>query len=142
MKKHPGGRPTDYSQEKVEIAKKYIKNCVSDDNIPYIEELAYMLDITSETVRQWAKDEKNKPEFSLTIKKLEDVQKFMLQKGSAVNKFNPASCIFQLKANHGMIETEKRILAGDKDEPIRYQNLDDEQLDAAIRQKTEEVGID
>ena len=111
-------RPTDYSEEKLKIAQDYFNYCNTNKKIPYLERLAINLDITRETLYQWSKDKENKPEFSYTIKRLEDLQRLaLLEMSIKKDSFTPGQ-IFQLKANHGMIETEKRILAGDKDAPL------------------------
>lgn len=112
------GRPTDYSAEKLKIAKQYLQDCWGDDSIPYIEALAYKLDITRETVYQWSKDDENKKQFSYTVKRIEDLQRLrLLQRSNAKDAFTPGQ-IFQLKANHGMIETERKMLVGKEGESL------------------------
>lgn len=102
MAKHPGGRPTKYNEDKLAIARDY----VAKTDMPFIEELAGLLDVTSDTVRNW---EERDEEFLLTIKKLEQKQKLALMKGGISKQFNNVMCIFLLKANHGLIEAEKQI---------------------------------
>lgn len=126
--KHAGGRPTDYSDKKLGIAKKYLKDCIDTFDIPYIEQLAIFLDVNDETILEW---EKRYDEFSATIKKLRSVQKFMLMKGSIESKYNPASAIFQLKVNHGMIETSKQDITSNGKElnPVLVKFLDENNRD-------------
>jgi hypothetical protein len=52
-----------------------------------------------------------------SVNKLLQLQKQFLLNHSLFNN-QVAGAIFQLKANHGMIETEKRILAGSVNEPL------------------------
>lgn len=125
--KDKGGRPCEYCKDKdriLESTNKYIKDCNNPAKlkIPYIEELAIILDVDDDTIVQWAakKNELKQlehPEFSAAIKKLKTVQKFRLL-NRTLGRFNPTGAIFQLKANHNMIETEKQIHAGDKGAPV------------------------
>lgn len=124
----PAGRPTDYGDWAVEKAEEYIKYCRENKEIPYIEELAdEWLDCDEDTIANWSVHK----EFFGAIKRIKMRQKMMLMKGEGAMK------IFQLKANHGMIETEKRI----EQHTIKFEELDDDQLNASIRQKAAEVGI-
>lgn len=111
------GRPTSYSSETLSKTFEYLQRCIDKKDIPYVEELAIeILGVDDDTLVEWAKEH---PEFSAAIKELKTLQKLRLQKGSTIGKYNPSSAIFQLKANHGMIETEKRILSGDQAQPLR-----------------------
>lgn len=130
----PAGRPSDYSEDKLTLTKKYIDDCIAEEDIPFVEQLAVKLDTSKQTVYSWADKH---PEFLDAIKRIETIQLFLLQKGSLIGKYNPTSAIFQMKANHGMIETEKKI----QEHIIKYEELDDDQLNASIRQKAAEVGI-
>lgn len=103
----PSGRPTKYNEEIQRKADEYINGFLNNKDIPYIEELALLLDIDEDTVGNWSKEY---PIFFGTVKKIKLMQKFRLQKISYDKDYNPSGSIFQLKANHGMIETEKRIV--------------------------------
>lgn len=136
----PVGRPSKYNEEIVPKLKEYIGSKINDQkSFPSLEEFAGIIGVNTDTIQEWKNVHE---EFSVAIKDLFDLQKNRLMSNGLRQEFNPTMSIFLLKANHGMIETEKRILAGDKDEPIRYQNLDDSELDATIKQKTSEIGID
>ena len=64
--KHAGGAPTKYKPEVFKKIEEYMSMCGREQmSLPSVEGLAEHLDITSETIRQWAK---KYPEFSLTIK--------------------------------------------------------------------------
>jgi hypothetical protein len=139
--KHPGGRPCIYCQRKEEIqktAEEYIEKARSTQKpyIPYKEELAMIVGVDDETLGLWAVKKKEEtvdgvttttlehPEFSVTIKRLMTLQKLLLLKRT-IGRFNPTGAIFQLKVNHGAIETEKKVLAGDKDEPLEVRIVED-----------------
>jgi hypothetical protein len=49
------GRPTKYSSQTLETANGYYEKCKSDGSIPFIEELAVVLDVNDETVLEWEK---------------------------------------------------------------------------------------
>ena len=100
--KHAGGRPTKYKPEIFDKIEEYISMCGREQtSLPTIEGLAIYLDITSETIRQWAKQYK---EFSLTLKKIVERQKQQLMDDGMYGgkEVNAAMAIFLLKANHGM----------------------------------------
>ena len=110
------GRPTLYTPDIAQKLIDYIDRCVAEKLVPYAEKFAYEANITVDNMNDW---EKSNDDFSQAYKKLKMVQKYMLMDGSVHNKLNPASSIFQLKANHGMIETEKKVLSTDPDNPIQ-----------------------
>lgn len=109
------GRPTKYNEQTVPTILKYLKEKREAGDIPYIEEAAVEIDISMETVNQWRKKHKD---FSEAIKKIETLQKFMLLKGSIEGDYVPSSAIFQLKANHGMVETSRQEVTGRGGQPL------------------------
>jgi DNA-packaging protein gp3 len=111
-------RPTKYDDSFIDIANAYIGMCGREaTELPTIEGLALRLGIDDEQVSIYAKQH---PEFSATIKELMMKQKNQLINDGAYGgkDINSGMMIFLLKANHGMIETEKKILANDKDNPL------------------------
>jgi hypothetical protein len=108
---HPG-QPTKYSEEVIPKIDEYLEG---EKTIPTREGFACFINVNDDTLVEW---EKVHPEFSAAVKRITQIQKVDLVKGGLTQKFNPTMSIFLLKANHGMIETEKRILAGDKDNPL------------------------
>lgn len=105
LAKNKGGRPTKYSKKQLQKTKEYFNACLESNDIPYIEEVALLLDVDESTVWEWAEDTENKEEFSKTIKKIKTLQKVALMRQSNdKDRFTPG-LIFQLKANHGMKET-------------------------------------
>lgn len=121
------------------IAEEYFQRCyqgieITEDGkkkkrvgVPYIEELAFRLSVHRETVMEWAKDNQEgheHKEFSDTIKRIQDLQRLRLQE-RVMGRYNPTGAIFLLKTNHKFIETEKQILAGDKDEPLQIEVIEE-----------------
>lgn len=123
---HNKYRPCEYCQNRVfiqQLTKRYMDECGLDRKpvkIPFLEELAIRLMHHSETILEWGKDEVHHKEFSESIRLLKTYQSLRLQQ-RVLGRFNPSGAISLLKWHHGMIETEKRILAGDRDEPMQLQ---------------------
>lgn len=125
------GRPCKYCKRKEELqlkADQYLNLCLEVRNtkpiIPFIEELAIMLDTYDENIVNWSnkkdeRDELEHPEFFTTIRKLKNLQKLLLLKRT-LGRYNPTGAIHQLKVNYGMIETGKHILTGSMDESVQY----------------------
>lgn len=100
--------------------------------IPFIEELADVLDYPSRTLENWynRKDKGGQdehPDFIASYDKLMNIQKLRL-KQRTLGRYNPTGAIFQLKANHGMIETEKKILTGDSNEPLLIEIVNEKKI--------------
>lgn len=103
-----GGRPSKYPENAVQIIDEYLDWCVEHERVPFKEMLRTKkyFNISAETWQNW---EEQFPEFLEASKRIEEVQRFQLQETSLRGKSNVIAAIFQLKVNHGMIETEKRI---------------------------------
>lgn len=132
-----GGNKCEFCPNAKEIVKKvnlYRLFCNGKVNgkkrIPFLEELCDedYLDILVDQLEDWvrnkelsSKDPVHDPslhaELARTIAKLFTSQKLWLKKRVLGDK-QPTGAIFLLKANHGMIETERQIQSGDKDNPI------------------------
>jgi hypothetical protein len=102
------GRPLEYKPEVLDITLDYIEKC----EIPYIEELSLLLNVGTDTIVSWydATDSYGKlinPEFTTAIKQLKAKNKLALMRGGVKGELNAPSSIFQLKVNHGMIETNR-----------------------------------
>lgn len=110
-KKDLGGRPTKYKKEYADIALDYINQTA----IPYKEELCVLYDVWSDKISKWAHKHK---EFRLALKKLEDKQKLALMSKGLQGTVNTAMSIFLLKANHGLMETDRRELTGKDGEKL------------------------
>jgi hypothetical protein len=89
--KHPGGRPSKYTPELLENCRKYVYGGWEEcgDLIPSIAGLACELQVSRETLHQWAKDEK-KPEFSDMYKDLLSFQERKLISGGLSGDFSSA----------------------------------------------------
>src|SRR5258708_5245183 len=126
----PFGRPTEYSDFVLKVAKAYLKDCqeIKDGKVktPYVEELALMLDHDDETLMIWANNhwptdysdlelrgKLKYPDFSATIKKIKVLQKLRLQQ-RAVQGANAAGSIFLLKANHRFVDRVDFTIKGEK----------------------------
>lgn len=123
----PEGRPTKYNPLFNKEAEEYLRTCGREQTkLPKLTEFYRHIGITRETGDQW---QNQHPEFSDTCKKIMDLQKEeLIDDGLFGGKeVNASMAIFLLKANHGMIETEKRILAGDDKEPIQIQVVKDQE---------------
>ncbi len=148
--KNVGGRPSKYNEEMLMKAKDYYDLCSGKKDgkkrMPFIEELAMECSVNDETITEWTKIDGNE-EYSATIKNIKNLQKLRtVQQGYGAK--NPTFAIFMLKANHGMMETEKRVLAGEKNsEPIQvssinYRDATKPGIDEGVRQQIIEEGTE
>lgn len=132
----PAGRPSAYQPQFIETAKAYIASCGREaTELPTIEGLSLAIGVDDTTLLAWA-DAKNEdgslknPEFLATIKDLKSAQKAQLVNDGLYGgkEVNSSMAIFLLKANHNMVETERRMLVGEKGaEPVQivsYGNTD------------------
>lgn len=94
---HPGGRPTEYSEEKLLKTKEYLSLCkdtqeqigekiVLGVKLPTIEGLADYLDVNKTTIYEW---ESKFPEFSNVIDKLRNKQADRLVNNGLAGTYNP-----------------------------------------------------
>lgn len=116
--KHPVGRPTKYDPSFIQIAKEYIDSCGREaTELPTIEGLALKLGLDDERIGEYAKQY---PEFHATIKELKFKQKNQLINDGMYGgkEVNSTMAIFLLKANHGLIETDRHELTGANGQPI------------------------
>jgi hypothetical protein len=126
-----GGRPCLYCQNKdkyQKIADEYIAWSLVEQKdkrrIPYTEELALKLGHHRESIMNWANNEAEHPQFFDTIKILQTIQALRLQQRT-LGRYNPTGAIFLLKANHNFMESEKKILAGDRTEPLTIEIVEE-----------------
>lgn len=122
----PGGRPSSYDDSFIDKVDEYILTTGRESTeLPTVEGFARYINVDSDTINNWAeaKDEEDNrihPEFFGAIKVLKSRQREQLMNDGLYGgkEVNSTMAIFLLKANHGMIETEKRILANDVDHPL------------------------
>lgn len=120
-----------YNKEKLDKAWKYYEKA----DFPFIEELAKNLGVTGTTIVDWSNKHK---EFKEIYDLIVQSQKLALLKASLGKKFNVSGAIFQLKANHGMIETEKQLHEHSGNltiQPILYSKPPDKTIDASESKK-------
>ena len=107
-------RPTDYNDTIIPQLNEYVASCNREaTELPTHEGFAIKLGVNTDTIQEWKDKHK---EFSVACKKLMDKQKNQLINDGLYGgkEVNQAMAIFLLKANHGMIETEKKIFETDK----------------------------
>lgn len=131
-----GGRPCEYCENKEKyqkIADEYIERCESTGEgkaaIPFIEELALRMKKYREIILDWEKKmlpdgTPEHPEFVLTLKRIDSLQRLRLMQRT-LGRYNPTGAIFQLKSNHGFMESEKKVIAGDKNEPLQVEIIEE-----------------
>ncbi len=131
------GRPCLLCQRQKEIiskTQKYFEDCFTKMRMPFFEELALMLDFDDETLSIWAKkktletNELEHPEFSAYISKLKTLQKLRLQQ-RVLGKFNPTGALSLLRWHHGMIEAQKNIIAGEKDDILKIEIVEEKKYE-------------
>jgi hypothetical protein len=107
-----GGRPTKYNLAVLDKVEEYLAMCGREQTcLPTLEGLAIFLGVHTDTIQEW---QKQHPEFSLSIKGILDRQKQQLIDDGMYGgkEVNSTMAIFLLKANHNMIETERKMLVG------------------------------
>ena len=117
---NPIGRPSKYTPEVINEINKYLVKAVPENmQIPTIEGIALKLDISRDTLYEWAKVH---PDFSYTLDRLKMIQKeALIQTGIFGGKeINQAIVALLLKVNHDMIETSRQELVGKDGQPIQF----------------------
>ena len=125
--KHAGGRPTDYSQEKLEITIDYIKNYKEtyDDAIPTAAGLACALGVAKSTVYLW---KGLYQEFSDALDKIAAEQERQTVNGGITGVFNStisklilhnhgysdSSTVEQTTTHKGEVTLAERLTGGSK----------------------------
>lgn len=128
-KKHmarPVGRPTKYSEAVLVQLDDYLERFPIENTtgeLPTMEGFALHIGVNTDTIQEW---QKKHPEFSVSIKRLMHIQKHRLVNDGLYGgkEVNSTMAIFLLKANHGLIETEKQIHIGDKDNPLTVEYIE------------------
>lgn len=120
LTKHPGGRPTSYSPSFVAVIEEYLQTVGREQTkLPKRVDIARLLGVHRETLNEWEKEHK---EFSDAIKKIDEAQEGQLMDDGMYGgkEVNSAMAIFLLKANHGMIETNRQEITGKDGERIAF----------------------
>jgi len=116
--KHPGGRPTKYTPEVIDELNKYLAEAIPQNmKIPTVEGIALKLNISKNTLYEWAK--KNS-EFQDALDELKMKQKEALTEIGIFGgkEINATIVSLLLKVNHDMIETEKKVITGEDNQPL------------------------
>ena len=119
----PEGRPTEYKPEYIQQIEEYLQTCGREQTkLPKRVDVALLLDCDDETLIEWGE---KYPEFSATLKKVDHLQKSELMDDGMFGgkEINPGMAIFLLKANHGMVETERHEHSGPGGLPIPVINV-------------------
>lgn len=106
-KNGPGGRPTDYTEERLAAAERYVNGGWQEcgDRVPTVVGLAAEIGVARSTCYEWAKD-KEKAKFSDILMRVEEVQERTLVNGGLSNDFNPAITKMML-TKHGYSDKQE-----------------------------------
>lgn len=116
----PAGRPSKYDPSILTQIEEYLSLTGRENTLlPTIEGLAEHLRLDTDTLVDWSSKKDGDgnlkyPEFSVAIKRLKNKQKAQLMNDGMYGgkEINSSMAIFLLKANHGLIETERKMLVG------------------------------
>ncbi len=107
------GRPTLYSPNILEGVRDYLQSCNDEQdgknlrvNLPKVEGLARYLNVSKDTLYEWAK---KYPDFSDALREIKNEQYCRLIDEGLAGRYNPAIAKLMLSANHGLTEVSKNI---------------------------------
>lgn len=136
-----GGRPCKFCENESIIMKKttaYIREFLNAKGgrgeTPFIEELALKLEVDENTMTNWATkkrkdtEELEHPMFLGAFNTIMGLQKLQLKRIGLKGRAQHFAQ-FLLSANHDLISAEKRIVAGDSQEPLNIRIVDDKQFE-------------
>jgi len=118
-------RPTKYEPKMIGQVKEYIQSCGRlQTELPTVDGVALLLGVDDDQINEWSK---KYPEFHATIKELKATQKDQLINDGMYGgkEVNSTMAIFLLKANHNMIETERKMLVGEGGGDINVKIIED-----------------
>lgn len=107
------GRPTKYEESFIQEVDVYIEKDIAKGDLPTVYGLALHLNVNRDTLFEWAKVY---PDFSDSLKKLNDIQANNLINKGLKNEYNSTIAKLMLSANHGMKERVDTT-TNDKDLP-------------------------
>lgn len=113
------GRPTDYSEEKLALARMYLEGGWEEqgDVVPQIAGLALAMGVDRSTVYDWAKQE-DKMEFSHIFTRIQSLQERGLVNKGLSGDFNPAITKMML-TKHGYSDKQETQLTGADGGPVQ-----------------------
>lgn len=103
---------TTYDELVIRLVDEYLATTGREQTtLPKRESFARYIGVHRDTVNKW---ENENPEFKKALTFIDDSQKEQLMDDGMYGgkEVNSPMAIFLLKANHGMIETEKKVLEG------------------------------
>lgn len=121
------GRPTKYTPEIIEEISTYLREYETGEinNLPTRYKFAQRIGVNDDTLVEWEnKTDKEGnlvyPDFSAAIKRIDKAQKQQLMDHGMYGgkEVNSTMAIFLLKANHGLIETNRQELTGKDGEKL------------------------
>ena len=117
--RHPGGRPTKYSNDTLIVARDYLNHYEKHgDQIPSIAGLAVILGVRRETLHVWAKEE-GKEQFSNILGEiLSEQEKVLISKGLS-GAFNP-TIVKLVLGKHGYHDRQDSTITGLDGGPVRH----------------------
>lgn len=115
----PAGRPTDYCQEKVDLARQYLEGGweTDGDAVPQIAGLAIAMGIDRSTAYEWASHE-DKEEFAYIFTRVQSLQERGLVNKGLTGDFNPAVTKMML-TKHGYSDKQETQLTGANGGPVQ-----------------------
>lgn len=105
------GRPTDYTDDMLKLAREYIDDC--PDKVPMVVGLCKYISRAKSTVYRWAKEE-GKEEFKDILEEIEENQHIELINGGLDNIFNSAITKMMLTKHGYSDKVEQDITSGGK----------------------------
>ena len=92
--------------------------------LPYLEQLALLLDVDEDTITNWSKVDKT---FGTICKKIKIKQKIALLQKAPDKDYATNGVLFLLRVNHKMIDTTAVDLGNKEDKPFKMNidNFDD-----------------
>jgi hypothetical protein len=94
-----------YHDVLAEFGMKYVNRA----EVPYVEELAYMLGVLEDNIFHWAE---NYEDFYRVMARLAMKQKLMLQKKGLTKEMDPRMAMYLLNVKHDMIERKRNEVTG------------------------------
>lgn len=114
----PAGRPTDYSEEKLQLAKDYLNGgWEEEDAVPQIAGLAIAMGVSRDSCYEWSKHE-DKKEFADIFTRVQAAQERKLINRGLTGDFNPAVTKMML-TKHGYSDKQETQLTGAGGGPVQ-----------------------
>lgn len=111
MAKGPGGRPTTYTPEVLELARDYVENC--PDKVPLVVGLCRHIGRGKTTVYNWEKDE-DKQEFRDILEQIEENQHINLVNGGLAGDFSSPIAKMMLTKHGYSDKIDQDVTSGGK----------------------------